>query len=135
MTSLADLGIEPDTKTLVILTGPPGSQPEKWAKDRSLPAYSKLTRAMWRDHPEKEPIAMITPAPAEDAKEYWVREAHRFGWRPLVLVLEPGEYQATKQVYREHNAVNEGLKKRLAKTVKRWYASYTPHDDEIEVDG
>ena len=135
MTSLADLGIKPNTKTLVILTGPPGSRPEVWAGERNLPHYSKLNRAMWRDHPRKEPIAMITPAPDVDAKEFWVREAHRFGWKPVVLLNEPGEYIATTNLWREMDATKEDLKKRLGKTVKRWYASYSQHPLEIDVNG
>jgi len=135
MTSLAELGIEPNTKTLVILTGPPGSQPEKWAVKRGLPRYSKLTRAMWRDHPVKEPIAMITPAPDADAKEYWVKEAHRFGWKPVIVLYEPGEYTAITNLWREMDATKEDLKKRLAKTVKRWYAKYSQHPLEIDVNG
>lgn len=135
MTSLAELGIEPNTKTLVILTGPPGSQPEKWAGERNLPSYSKITRAHWRDHAVREPIAMITSAPDADAKEYWVKEAHRFGWKPVVLVNEPGEYTAITNLWCEMGATKEDLKKRLARTVKRWYSSYTAHPLEIDVDG
>jgi hypothetical protein len=135
MISLAELGAEPNTRTLIILTGPPGSRPEEWVKEQGLPFYGKHNRAMWRDHPTREPIVMITPAPDASAKEYWVKEAHRFGWKPILLVTDPGEYRAITNLWADMGATKEDLKKRLAKTVKRWYASYTQHSAEVYIDG
>ena len=136
MSTLRKLGVDiVGNKPVIIVTGPPGSGFEEWSDGLGYPVYGphRGNKAHWRDHPVQanEPIVLATPAPDADAKEYWVREARRFGFSPRIVVVMPPEANAIAAVCRDFGSPNDIQRARLGKSVKRWYAKYSPHPQEV----
>ena len=121
-------------KKLLILTGPPGAGRAEYAETLDHPAYDQATKALWRD--DDKTAVLITAAPTIDAKEYWAAEARRFGFKPVILVMDPGRGLATQRLVKREtgSGMTDRRKARLAKTVQRWYAAYEkhPHEERIE---
>lgn len=138
MDTLKELGIAPThRKTVLILTGPPGAGKSTWAEQAKLPTYDENlgNKALWRDHKGTDPIILVTAAPDADAKEYWRLEARRFGFEPHLLVMDPGRSISVSRLLRREFTTSDGHRRRLAKTVQRWYSKYSTHPQEIKVNG
>ena len=123
------------SKVLIILTGPPGSPLMEHAGTLNATVYDQRlgNKSMWRDHKRGTGDAvLVTPGPTPAAKLYWEAEANRYGFSPVVQLLDPG-----RQVCVDALTVGHGLtdaqKKRLARTVQRWYTNYSPHPREEHV--
>jgi predicted kinase len=120
-------------RELIILTGPPGAGKEEYAKTVDHTVYDQTTKAMWRD--DINTAVLITAAPTIAAKDYWCKEARRFGFKPVVLVLDPGRGLATQRLVKREmgSGMTDRRRARLAKTVQRWYAAYEEHPNERKV--
>lgn len=122
-------------KELYIVTGPPGSPCLDYAETLGGEIYEQSlgNKSLWRDHKRGTgPAILVTAAPAHDAKEFWLTEARRYGFVPTLLLLDPGRPKATKWLTQGKD-LTETQKKRLARTVQRWYTAYEPHPVEKTV--
>jgi thymidylate kinase len=125
-----------EQRRLIIITGPPGAGKTTYADTLPYETYDQNNgnKAMWRDSTTS--CALVTAAPGADAKEYWCKEARRFGFLPQLLVVDPGRAIAAQRLLRRDlENSSERRRARLSKTVQRWYANYTRHPDEDRVDG
>jgi hypothetical protein len=125
-------------RRLIIITGPPGAGKADYAASLPYEVHDQQNgnKALWRD--SANTCIMVTAAPGLTQKEYWCKEARRFGFVPQLLVLDPGRNAAVTTVIRRRagdvEGSNEKRRARLGKTVQRWYFNYTRHPDEQKVD-
>ena len=124
------------TKELIILTGPPGAGKSTYANTLPYPVYDQNlgNKAIWRD--AKETAVLVTAAPTSDIKEFWLTEARRFGFKPKLLVVDPGKGTTTQRLLSRdlEGVLDERRRARLAKTAARWYAAYSRHPEESRVE-
>jgi tRNA uridine 5-carbamoylmethylation protein Kti12 len=125
------------TRPLIILTGPPGAGKSTYADTMKCAVYDQNlhNKAQWRDHRDGTLAILVTSAPDRAAKTYWLREAVKFGFSPKLVVLDPGIATTTQQLMRREMESPEGQRRRLSRTVQRWYREYSPHTDESQVLG
>ena len=121
-------------KRLIIITGPPGAGKAEYAASLPYEVHDAKSgnKGLWRDSPKS--CIMVTAAPGLTQKEYWCREARRFGFKPQVLVMDPGRNQATSALQKRRMVESENGRARLSKTVQRWYFNYSKHPSEQKVD-
>ena len=123
-------------RPLVILTGPPGAGKSTYASTKlngSVFDQNLGNKSMWRDNREGATV-LVTAAPDKDAKHYWLQEARRFGFAPRIIVLDPGMATTTQRLLSRELETTEGQRRRLSRTVQRWYAAYSPHPEEVKVE-
>lgn len=125
-------------KDLIILTGPPGAGKSTYAdamKGVAIYDQNLQNKALWRDHDGPRTAVLVTSAPNRDAKEYWVREAVKFGFAPRLVVYDPGRAVTIQRLLERESKVGaqEGHRRRLAKAVQRWYKEYSPHAVETRI--
>jgi tRNA uridine 5-carbamoylmethylation protein Kti12 len=123
------------TRPLIILTGPPGAGKSTYADTMKCAVYDQNlhNKAQWRDHRDGTLAILVTSAPDRSAKTYWLREAVKFGFSPKLVVLDPGIATTTQQLMRREMESPEGQRRRLSRTVQRWYREYSPHKAESRV--
>jgi hypothetical protein len=123
-------------KKLIIITGPPGGGKAEYAASLPYQVHDQQSgnKALWRD--SADTCIMVTAAPGMMQKEYWCKEARRFGFKPQLLVLDPGRNQAISNLLKRRDPVvgSEKGRARLSKTAQRWYFNYSQHPDEQKVD-
>lgn len=122
-------------KQLIIVTGSPGSGAGDYAEKLGHKVFSreKGNISEWRDWRGTTTAILVTSAPKKESKQYWMEEAKRFGFSPRVVVIDPGRSAAEQQITKGKH--NDMKRKRLAKTVARWHAQYSPHPDETNIYG
>ena len=129
-------------RELIIVTSPPGMNPESWAKIRHPKAtvYSDAlgNKTVWRDQSKGEAV-LITAAPAAEAKGFWIAEARRFGFTPTLVVLTGRKEDQRRTLIASEEStlgtkLNESQRRRVSRRVNRWYTSYSKHTDEQKID-
>lgn len=122
-------------RELLIVTGPPGAGKSTYVKKLDLPTFDQNlgNKSMLRD--SKEPIqVLVTSAPGRRAKDHWIKEAKRFGFTPSLFVVDPGRAVCVQRLLTREMETTEGQRRRLSKSVQRWYNDYETHVDETRLE-
>jgi len=124
-----------EARDLLILTGPPGAGKSTYSAALEAKVYAQdlQNKAMWRDHCEPILAVLVTSAPDRQAKEYWMREAVKFGFVPRLVVYDPGRAVTIQRLIAREMESPEGHRRRLTKAVQRWYKEYSPHAAETRI--
>lgn len=124
-------------KVLTILTGPPGAGKEEYAAEHYPHAViyeqSADNKPLLREQREGSAV-LITVAPTNSAKRYWVEEGKRFGFETTVVVLCGNRTEeVARLIKRERPGISQRQRDRVAKRVGRWYCAYEPYEHEVRV--
>ncbi len=122
------------SKLLYILTGPPGGGKTTAAKEHlpTIPVFDTDlgNKAEWKY--EGSSAILMTAAPKSQSKAYWIEEAARFGFIPVLIVCDPGRALAVRRML-ARSGKHPSQRNRISRSVQRWYTEYSRHREEIKV--